>query len=45
MSNRIVLLLIIAFVALTLGSFIWFVVTWDRELEEPVTLLIEERSP
>ncbi|MGR3467711.1 MAG: hypothetical protein ACU0CI_07500 [Shimia sp.] len=44
MSNRIVLLLIIAFVALTLGSFIWFVATWDRELEEPVTLLIEERS-
>jgi hypothetical protein len=31
------LLLIFAFVAFMLGSFIWFVVTWDAEKEQPVT--------
>ena len=31
------LLLIGLFVALTLGSFIWFIATWDAEKEEPVT--------
>ncbi len=31
MSNRQVLLLIAAFVALTLGSFIWYIATWDAE--------------
>lgn len=29
MTNRQVLLLIGAFVALTLGSFIWYIATWD----------------
>ena len=33
------LLAILAFVALTLGSFIWFIATWDKEKEEPVTYL------
>lgn len=33
------LLLIIAFIALMLGSFIWFVVTWDPSARAPVTLL------
>ncbi|SFS01356.1 hypothetical protein [Yoonia litorea] len=31
MSNRQVLLLIAAFVALTLGSFIWYIATWDAD--------------
>ncbi len=29
MTNRQILLLIAAFVTLTFGSFIWFIVTWD----------------
>jgi hypothetical protein len=29
MSKRQILLLIAAFVALTLGSFIWYIATWD----------------
>ncbi len=36
MSNARILLLIAAFVTLTLGSFIWFIVTWDPEKEQPV---------
>ena len=31
MTNRQVLLLIAAFVALTLGSFIWYIATWDAD--------------
>ncbi len=30
------LLVIALFVALILGSFIWFIVTWDPAQEEPV---------
>ena len=33
MSNMQVLLLILGFVALTLGSFIWFIATWNTEAE------------
>lgn len=36
MNNARVLLLIGAFLTLTLGSFIWFIVTWDAENEQPV---------
>ncbi|MEJ8561345.1 hypothetical protein QTO30_09010 [Yoonia sp. GPGPB17] len=36
MTNRQVLMLIAAFVTLTLGSFIWFIATWDAEKEEPI---------
>ncbi|SFR44817.1 hypothetical protein SAMN04488005_2074 [Yoonia tamlensis] len=36
MSNAKVLMLIAAFVALTFGSFIWFIVTWDADKEQPV---------
>ena len=39
MTNRQVLILIAAFVTLTLGSFIWFIVTWDPAKEKPVTHL------
>ena len=31
------LLLIFAFLALMIGSFIWFVATWDKSAEEPVS--------
>ncbi len=33
------LLVIAVFVALIVGSFIWFIVTWDPSKEEPVTQL------
>ena len=36
MTNRQVLMLIAAFVTLTLGSFIWFIATWDAGKEEPI---------
>ncbi|MEL6840209.1 MAG: hypothetical protein AAFP85_13020 [Pseudomonadota bacterium] len=36
MTNRHVLLIIAAFVTLTLGSFIWFIATWDAEKEQPI---------
>jgi len=46
------LLLIFAFLALMIGSFIWFVATWDRDAEQPVSqiaspslILAEKRSP
>ena len=28
---------ILAFVTLVLGSFIWFIASWDKSEEEPVT--------
>jgi len=31
MTNRQVLLLILVCVTLTLGSFIWYIVTWDAD--------------
>ena len=36
MTNRQVLLLICSFVTLTLGSFIWFIATWDADKEQPI---------
>lgn len=35
---KLTLLGIAAFVALMLGSFIWFIATWDKSNEEPVSL-------
>jgi hypothetical protein len=40
MTNRQVLLLIGAFVTLTLGSFIWYIATWDAD--ERTNLHIED---
>ena len=34
-----ILLLIVAFLIFTVGSFVWFVATWDPGKEEPVSLL------
>ena len=36
MNKTKTLLLIAAFVTLTLGSFIWFIVTWDPGKEQPI---------
>ncbi|MCL1627718.1 MULTISPECIES: hypothetical protein [Roseinatronobacter] len=33
------LLLIFAFIALMLGSFIWFVATWDSKQRAPLSML------
>ncbi|MFD1509722.1 hypothetical protein [Lacimonas salitolerans] len=33
------LLVIAIFVALTVGSFIWFIATWDPAREQPVSFL------
>ena len=47
MSGKTLTLLgILAFVAITLGSFIWFILTWDKSKEQSVTTgphFIEER--
>ena len=36
MTNRQVLMLIAAFITLILGSFIWFIATWDADKEQPI---------
>ncbi|MEM1233940.1 MAG: hypothetical protein AAGH70_07415 [Pseudomonadota bacterium] len=33
------LLLILGFLALTMASFLWFVATWDRDAEDPISYL------
>ena len=38
MTNRQILLAILAFVALTFGSFIWFVATWSPEDEPSLSM-------
>ncbi|HMB13095.1 MAG TPA: hypothetical protein VKN37_03735 [Roseovarius sp.] len=45
-GKTLTLLAILAFVAFGVGSFIWFIATWDKTREEPVssrTHIIEER--
>ncbi len=36
MSVRQTLLLIAAFITLIVGSFIWFIATWDADKEQPI---------
>ncbi|MDJ0992874.1 MAG: hypothetical protein QNI90_04825 [Dinoroseobacter sp.] len=36
------LLIILAFVVITAGSFIWYVTTWDPTENEPVSFLLRE---
>ena len=38
------LILIFAFLALSIGSFVVFVATWDRDAEEPVSALTAARA-
>ena len=40
MTNRQILFAILAFVALTFGSFIWFVATWNPEAEPALSFFI-----
>jgi len=45
-GKTLTLLAILAFGAFGVGSFIWFIATWDKTREEPVssrTHIIEER--
>lgn len=45
-GKALTLLAILAFVAFSVGSFIWFIATWDKTREEPVSirpLILEER--
>lgn len=39
------LILIFAFIAFMVGSFIWFVVTWDPSKEDSVTHLTPASQP
>ena len=34
------LALIFAFLALMIGSFMWFVATWDAEAEQPISIIL-----
>ncbi|PUB10700.1 hypothetical protein [Yoonia sediminilitoris] len=36
MKKAHILMLIAAFITLTLGSFIWFIATWDSAKEQPI---------
>jgi hypothetical protein len=40
MTKPQILLLIAAFITLTLGSFIWFIATWDAAKEQPIGQLV-----
>jgi len=45
-GKTLTLLAILTFVAFGVGSFIWFIATWDKTREEPVSIrphIIEER--
>jgi hypothetical protein len=45
-GKALTLLVILAFVAFSVGSFIWFIATWDKSREEPVSIrsnILEER--
>jgi|TARA_B110000090_G_scaffold155404_1_gene170756 hypothetical protein len=39
MTNLQVLMLIGAFITLTFGSFLWFIITWDAKAEESISSL------
>lgn len=38
MSKIQIIALIIAFLTLTIGSFVWFIATWDASKEQPIGL-------
>jgi len=48
MTNRRILLIIAAFLTLTIGSFIWYVATWDKRqvsTQAPVFILVQKLPP
>jgi hypothetical protein len=40
MSVKRIMLLIAAFLTLTIGSFIWFIATWDADKEQPIGQIV-----
>jgi len=45
MSTPQILMLIAGFLLLTVGSFIYFVATWDADKEQPVSIILPKISP
>ena len=45
MTNLQILLLIAAFLALTLGSFIYYIATWDRDREPALSFILPNKLP
>lgn len=45
MSTGRILLLILAFLTLTVGSFIWYVATWDADAEPALGFILDENLP
>ncbi len=52
MTNRQVLMIIAAFVIVTLGSFIWYIATWDADArtsanhpDAPIFILAQKLPP
>lgn len=47
MSNLQVLLLITAFLTLTIGSFIWYIATWDNRTAKarPAAFILAQKLP
>jgi hypothetical protein len=45
MSQPQILMLIAAFLLLTIGSFIYFIATWDAEKEQPVSIILPKILP
>ena len=43
MSNLQILLLIGAFLTLTIGSFVYYVATWDAAKEEPISFIWQNK--
>ncbi len=41
---RMTLLLIFAFLALTVGSFVYFIVTWDADTRAPVSVIQHDNN-
>ncbi len=39
------LLIILAFVVISVGSFIWYIATWDPAEHEPVSVLRSNTAP
>ena len=45
MTNAQVLLLIAAFLSLTVGSFVYYIATWDADAEESLTIISPKILP
>ena len=45
MSNIQVLLLIAAFLTVTIGSFVYYIATWDADAEQPVSIILPKILP